>query len=49
MLIFTKKLTNLGFSVAGDQPNIPVMIRCEKLAMEFANQLLLEGVFCSTY
>ncbi|HYT43573.1 MAG TPA: aminotransferase class I/II-fold pyridoxal phosphate-dependent enzyme [Methylomirabilota bacterium] len=44
--LFYKKLTDLGFSVGRSTSQIiPVMIGAEKLAMEFANQLLLKGVF----
>ena len=44
--LFYKKLTDLGFSVGRSTSQIiPVMIGAEKLATEFANQLLLKGVF----
>jgi glycine C-acetyltransferase len=44
--LFYKKLTDLGFSVGKSTSQIiPVMIGAEKLALEFADQLLLKGVF----
>ncbi len=44
--LFYKKLTDLGFSVGKSTSQIiPVMIGSERLAMDFADQLLLKGVF----
>ena len=43
---FRKEMTALGFDlVPGDHPIIPVMLYDAKLAQEFANKMLEEGVF----
>ena len=43
---FYKKLTDLGFSINNSASQIiPVMIGDEKLAIDFSNELLLDGVF----
>ena len=43
---FYKKLKDLGFSIDRSTSQImPVMIGDEKLAIEFSNELLLNGVF----
>lgn len=43
---FRDKLTKLGFELAGkDHPIIPVMIKDASLTMEFAQQMLKEGIY----
>ena len=43
---FYKKLTDLGFSINNSASQIiPVMIGDEKLAIDFSNELLLDGVY----
>ncbi|MDB2614226.1 aminotransferase class I/II-fold pyridoxal phosphate-dependent enzyme, partial [Chlamydiales bacterium] len=44
--LFREKMTTLGFTLAGKgHPIIPVMIGDAALAKEFANQMLLEGIY----
>lgn len=43
---FREKMSNLGFTLAGsDHPIIPVMLGEAKLAKQFADEMLLEGVY----
>ncbi len=49
-LYFREKMQKLGFSlIPGSHPIIPVMVGDEKLAFQFANRLLEEGIYVISF